>query len=347
MENQFYRFYMVLKAANSTKNCKVLVDRALMALFKSEAEVSDIMSQYTTQHFSPGVFLTELIKILESKWLPQKNLPKTPKFYSKLLEELTEIGWDNIVTDVNSTLDPENLQVSLRDSNKRGHVIEVHIPPSYPDQPPTCKSMTPSPLEIQWNPTSSRLSHIISQYTIFFEQFQDFWKNLEDIDQNTCILDPINPTRADTKRRIAIKQHASVLIVISPEYPFSIPECRFLGSPSLIGPIRENMTKNIHLWNPNELTRKNLEVILQLQFPAPIQKDTLEIDMDCGICYSATSEEEQLPDMFCNGKNCNKPFHTSCLSKWLSSIRTNRKVYDTVYGECPYCCSEIVVKLFN
>jgi len=53
----------------------------------------------------------------------------------------------------------------------------------------------------------------------------------------------------------------------------------------------------------------------------PEQQDNLDdsqgviSNRECGICFSETSETDELPNKICNNYKCMKYFHSVCLSK--------------------------------
>jgi E3 ubiquitin-protein ligase FANCL len=48
------------------------------------------------------------------------------------------------------------------------------------------------------------LKDLLDQFRLSLDQYQDLWYNLDEIDQETWILEPEKPTRADLHRRIAL-----------------------------------------------------------------------------------------------------------------------------------------------
>jgi hypothetical protein len=39
-----------------------------------------------------------------------------------------------------------------------------------------------------------------------------FWELMDEIDTHTCVLEPENPKRSDTKRRIVVAKHVSLQV---------------------------------------------------------------------------------------------------------------------------------------
>lgn len=92
---------------------------------------------------------------------------------------------------------------------------------------------------------------------------------------------------------------------------------------------------------------QNLESILEISFEPSGVIDKLIDDNEkssCAICYLDEQENEPLTDQCCN-KACSKKFHNDCLSEWLQSLPTAKHSFGTIYGSCPYCSSDISIRL--
>lgn len=107
--------------------------------------------------------------------------------------------------------------------------------------------------------------NIVQQFSEVVQRFQSFFDVLDEIDKSTWRLEPEHPTYASTMRRLALGKslcilkraqltvlcqggHASIQIEIDPKSPRSVPECRLLGSDSIVGPLRERFGQNLHRW---------------------------------------------------------------------------------------------------
>lgn len=47
---------------------------------------------------------------------------------------------------------------------------------------------------------------------------------LDDLDQHTWVLEPENPSRSTTHRRVAVARHCSVMLKIDPRAPTDVRE---------------------------------------------------------------------------------------------------------------------------
>ena len=57
-----------------------------------------------------------------------------------------------------------------------------------------------------------------------------FWDEMNLLDNNCWILEPLKPTKTDFHRRISITNNVSMQIKIDPRNPREIPQILFLGS---------------------------------------------------------------------------------------------------------------------
>jgi E3 ubiquitin-protein ligase FANCL len=158
-------------------------------------------------------------------------------------------------------------------------------------------------------------------------------------------------------RRIALGNHCSLQITIDPLRPKAVPETRFLGSDTVIVPLREKFNKNLHQWSNSAGLRANLENVLGVTFPSPKTSKKEDFSMECAvsslifhlrlpnkICY-AYRLENAIPDRVCDNLKCGKAFHRLCLFEWLRAIPSSRQSFDTIFGTCPYCSNPITVKM--
>ncbi|XP_020299830.1 E3 ubiquitin-protein ligase FANCL isoform X3 [Pseudomyrmex gracilis] len=189
----------------------------------------------------------------------------------------------------------------------------------------------------------TNLSVAMTKFIWQVELLEKAWKQLNEIDKNCWVVDPIKPTKNHMYRRIHLSQSISVTITINPLNPTALPEIKFLGSDNEVKKQTDNVSHNIHNWNENCSILENLMMLLDMQeFPAQQEislKDEKAIigSHECGICFSA----DELPDKICNNEKCMKHFHSTCLSKWLQTNAGNHVVFGTIHGKCPHCKENI------
>ncbi|ORY06328.1 hypothetical protein K493DRAFT_310656 [Basidiobolus meristosporus CBS 931.73] len=169
---------------------------------------------------------------------------------------------------------------------------------------------------------------------------------LDDLDQNTWVLEPEKPSRDIMMRRIALGNLCSLQVDLNPQDPHSIPQCQIFGAESAIAPIRKLMNENLRSWDPELTTRKNLERLLSIQFPSRHTATKNELNVECGICYSYRLDES-IPDQLCTNDKCGQPFHNRCLYEWLRAVPSTRQSFNTLFGLCPYCNDTITTKVVD
>eukprot|EP00474_Spongospora_subterranea_P000985 CRZ01443.1 hypothetical protein [Spongospora subterranea] len=316
--------------------------------------VSDLiqqrMSQYSN-HDNLAEFLVEIQDIMErivgcgpnisdNRAISVDKYP-SKKYYECIIKEIGSIGWDHV-----EELDPSLARLRLRilDERGRNHVFSVRLEPDYPVSAPECLVDIPDEFQLSWS-TKSTLHHIVQQCISAISQFDNFWCVLEDIDKFCHVIEPENPTRSSKSRRVAMEDHCSVLININPSAPFRFPECRFIGPESAVMPLMERLMLKSSDWDERLLPRENLEAILNLKLPAKkVQGEDTEFLLECGICY-APEHDGVVADRICDNVRCGRPFHNSCLIEWLKAIPNSRQSFQTVFGSCPYCSTQITAAL--
>ncbi|KAJ8014116.1 hypothetical protein DPEC_G00036910 [Dallia pectoralis] len=306
-------------------------------------------------------FLLELKTVLEVALKSRtecRSIPP-PKYFSQLITEMEALGWDKLVF-----IDTEFCTLRLRaeDSSGRQHVVTVKLKPKHPVEAPECSADLPVPLNMSWTLQSS-LTHVHTQFLLLLESLAEFWAVLDEIDQNTWVLEPEKPSRADTMRRIVIGNNVSIRVEVNTRHPKMLPECCLLGADHVneffltqfdryevplvkaaaVTPLRNKLNANMHLWNPECSVLQNLRDVLEIEFPSPATHEKSSFSVECGICYSYRLNSD-IPDQVCNDPRCGQPFHQACLYEWLRGISSSRQSFNIVFGECPYCSKPITVK---
>ncbi|KAG1657777.1 E3 ubiquitin-protein ligase FANCL [Nymphon striatum] len=339
---QEYPFQIKLASSNSLKDASVKCSWKLRQIFGDSLE---LIHQRLCSSTSVNSFVIELQDILDKKISSNRNiqmLTSTPEYYAIIFEQLNMLGWKRI-TDTNIEL--SEVKVNAVDMNDRSHIMHLTFTDKFPDVAPLMKHEIPLPFEICWK-KGSTLCDLYDQFCKVLEHYQIFWNYLDEIDAETWVLEPENPKRNDCFRRIFLGNNASILITLNPKYPSSIPECHFLGSEKIIGPIKRRLNKNIDTWDLTISVLENLSKILNIDFPTKCQLDIEDMMIECGICYSYR-RDVMIPDKTCDNLNCNKSFHSTCLYEWLHSIPNPRQSFNTLFGECLYCGTVSLISLHS
>ncbi|CAK6435105.1 unnamed protein product [Pipistrellus nathusii] len=288
-------------------------------------------------------FMMELKMVLEVALKNKQEmhaLPLPPQFYSSLIEEIGIIGWDKLVY-VDSSF--STIKLKAEDASGREHLITLKLKAKYPVESPDCFVDFPIPFSVSWTTQSSIVS-IHSQFLAALESLKSFWDVMDEIDEKTWVLDPEKPTRSATARRIVVGNNASIHIEVDPKHPTMLPECCFLGADHVVKPLGIKLSRNIHLWDPENTLLQNLKDVLEIDFPARAVLEKSDFSMDCGICY-AYQLDGAIPDQVCDYSQCGQPFHQICLYEWLRGLQTSRQSFNILFGECPYCSKPITLKM--
>ncbi|XP_027411161.1 E3 ubiquitin-protein ligase FANCL isoform X4 [Bos indicus x Bos taurus] len=259
-------------------------------------------------------FMMELKMVLEAALKNKKEpyvLPSPPKFYSSLIGEIRTLGWDKLVF-----VDPCFSTIKLKaDVSGREHLITVKLKAKYPAESPDCVVDFPVPFSVSWTPQLcsntvdilhwSSLISIYTQFLAALESLKTFWDVMDEIDEKTWVLEPEKPTRSATARRIVLGNNVSINIEVDPRHPTMLPECCFLGADHVVKPLGIRLSRNIHLWDPENSLLQNLKDVLEIDFPA---RAILE-------------------------------------KSWLRGLLTSRQSFNIIFGECPYCSKPITLKM--
>ncbi|NXF04237.1 FANCL ligase, partial [Smithornis capensis] len=260
------------------------------------------------------------------------HIPRPPEYYSCLVRDLETLGW-NKVSYVDTGL--TTVKLKAEDSCGRQHLITLKFNAKYPTEPPDCLVDFPIQFAVSWMPQNS-LIDIYNQFLAALESLKEFWDTLDEIDGKTWVLEPENPTRSATTRRIAIGNNVSVNVEVDPHHPNMLPECYFLGADHVVAPLRTKLNNNMHLWNPEISLLQNLKDLLEIDFPSRAVLEKSDFAQACGICY-AYRLDGSAPEHVCDDPRCGQPFHQACLYEWLQGLPTSRQSFNTIFGECPYC----------
>uniref|UniRef100_A0A7N4Q180 FA complementation group L n=1 Tax=Sarcophilus harrisii TaxID=9305 RepID=A0A7N4Q180_SARHA len=294
------------------KNARILCSWQLKTILDGYRQILNQRLQYSPDLVS---FMMELKMILEVALKNKQELyapPPPPHYYSCLVEEIETLGWDKLVY-VDTSF--STIKLKAKDTSGREHLITLKLKTKYPTESPDCYVDLPLPFSVSWTPQSS-LTDIHSQFLAALESLKAFWDVMDEIDQKTWILEPEKPTRSATMRRIAI----------------------------VVKPLGIKLSKNIHMWDPENSLLQNLKNVLEIEFPVRATLEKSDFTMDCGICY-AYRLDGAIPDQVCDNFQCGQPFHQTCLYEWLRGLMTSRQSFNIIFGECPYCSKPITLKM--
>ncbi|XP_007936206.2 E3 ubiquitin-protein ligase FANCL [Orycteropus afer afer] len=335
-----FHLKILLPGDLQVKNARLLCSWQLRAILNGYHEVIQQRMQHSTDLMS---FMMELKMVLEVALKNKQELhasPPPPQFYSHLIQELGMLGWDKLVY-VDTCF--STLKLKAKDASSREHLITLKLKAKYPAESPDCFVDFPVPFPVSWTPQSS-LKSIHSQFLAALDSLKAFWDVMDEIDEKTWVLEPEKPTRSATARRIALGNNTSINIEVDPRHPTMLPECCFLGADHVVKPLGIKLSRNIHLWDPENTLLQNLKDVLEIDFPARAILEKSDFTADCGICY-AYQLDGTIPDQVCDNPQCGQPFHQICLYEWLRGLLTSRQSFNIIFGECPYCSKPITLKM--
>ncbi|XP_037804327.1 E3 ubiquitin-protein ligase FANCL-like [Penaeus monodon] len=271
------------------------------------------------------------------------SLPQDAMF-TTLLSHIEAIGWSK-VSQVST--DFSMIYLETKDERERLHSLRVKIQSGYPSVEPVVEADLPVDIDITWN-TSEGLSCIMSAWEEKLSTLQELWDALDELDETALVLDPPNPTRKHTSRRILLSNHVSVQLTVSIAHPRSLPQCHLLGSSHLTAPLNARLTNNYDEWDPERSIVSNLEIVLGVDVVKSMSRESGEDaggsdwSAECAVCY-CLHLEGALPDLTCD--HCSQAFHVQCLYEWLCSVPNSRQSMNFIFGECPYCTQLISCKV--
>ncbi|PNF36196.1 E3 ubiquitin-protein ligase FANCL [Cryptotermes secundus] len=257
--------------------------------------------------------------------------------YKHIISELEILGLEHVLH-ISNTVDEVKLQTV--DQAGRNHILRLSLGMNYPSSPPVIQADLPEEL-IGNMKKSSSLPTIYKSFVQQVAALQRFWEVLDEVDHKCWVIDPDNPTRKDTYRRIMIGNNVSVQIVINPLKATERPDIKFLGSERAIVSFQECLMENFQLWSSADGFIENLKLLLGLSdFPAPQIHTEYSQELihqgECAICFMARLDGE-LPSRACDNEKCGLEYHTACLCEWLQTLPTSSKSFSYIHGECPNC----------
>ncbi|XP_078050577.1 E3 ubiquitin-protein ligase Fancl isoform X2 [Augochlora pura] len=183
-----------------------------------------------------------------------------------------------------------------------------------------------------------------NKFKLQVEMLETTWSNLQQIDEQCWVLDPLQPKPCHLYRRIFLTPSLSMFIKINPLNPMDLPEIKFMGSETDVELENNLVSRNVHNWKSTDSIIDNLLMLLNIAvFPKVEVKECIEdedaivADTECCICYSKVLDNELLPDKICSNEKCRRHFHTACLLLWLQTVPGNHTIFDYIHGHCPHC----------
>ena len=285
--------------------------------------------------------------------------------------------WEDTSRSTNSVKDSSNFYVENITSSKEKFFLKSKIPFYFrvifgsgnPGSIQSVEANLPYTFNIIKGDT---LSNIYERMAHLIKKFKTVWEILDDIDIHSYVIEPEGvPSRSDMKRRLRIDTDVSIMFEIDPYFPFAVLNLSFIGPTESVNVYEKRYVDNISLWDTEKMPRFNIERILNLQeLPLKPLEGAAPTDGDCCICYAYllpveseskqhenvkdlgqchikelhSFQESRTPDVKCPEKRCCRSFHKRCLQEWFSSLHKH-PILGNITGECPYCQSDITIKI--
>eukprot|EP01134_Creolimax_fragrantissima_P000774 CFRG0774T1 len=302
-------------------------------------------------------FMVELKYILKNRYIENFKdagnkgvLAMRGENLRHLIADLEIVGWENVVY---VTPDLSVIKLCTTDSRNRLHTLQITHVSEYEGEVPAYAADLPEPFEFRVGRGNSGggeasrqqrtgLNIVLAAFKLTLERYTDMWDMFDEIDTQTWVLEPENPTRRMTMRRIAVEKNCSIQVNVDPRQPRNIPECRILGPDAPVSLIRTKLNRNLSAWNLDKSILLNLETALEMKFPHPTQTHKDDYSEACGICYSYRLDGS-VPENICD--ECRQCFHNNCLAEWIQAIPGYRQSFNVIFGSCPYCEKAINVEM--
>lgn len=268
-----------------------------------------------------------------------------------LMKHLDGVGWDRVMK-VNEDLTV--IQLRSIDSADRIHIFDILINPGYPLISPSVQATLPVQIDVPWTQTSD-LQLIVSIIDKEIKRFNNFFKELSEIDSKTWVLEPSQPNFSTSYRRLALERSCSIVLDIDIDNPSKICAINFFGPVNRVNYFRSSLNRNLHLWSNDKSVKENLELMLGFVLPSKNIDSKSEQDNlceECGICYtysiSNPSESNQNIYMKNNNSNSNTISYlrnndsmnndnNKSSNSFSNTIKTSVSVPDQACGN-PRCC---------
>uniref|UniRef100_A0A7S3DK26 FANCL UBC-like domain-containing protein n=1 Tax=Palpitomonas bilix TaxID=652834 RepID=A0A7S3DK26_9EUKA len=200
-----------------------------------------------------------------------------------LAEEVALLGWDCV-----KTLDNNNrITLAMKDEGQRTHTTTISL-----------RSGNENEISFVWDLPGdgghlrAKRGWLRDHYNHFQSlclKLQNYFSVLDEIDNKCWVLEPEKPSYAVPRRRILLKKFVSLEVELDPTSSQYLKKWKFYGSDRETQQLEEKLGQGIASgkWQKHETPFANLCNLLNLVPPA--KKDLKEEDVDifCGICYSA------------------------------------------------------------
>ncbi|XP_047503535.1 E3 ubiquitin-protein ligase FANCL isoform X1 [Pieris napi] len=194
----------------------------------------------------------------------------------------------------------------------------------------------------------SNVEELVGAFFRHVKSLQSYFYELENIDNNCVVLDPIKPTFKDNFRNIRIDDKTWLYVEVTLDgYPTNM---HLIGQSQVW---QGKLQDGILNWDHDKNIVENITSIFDLNDQSIAFKSLSETmkpydaqekdDIICGICFcSELPDNLTVPQPLCQNSNCDVHFHKSCLFQWLVACEGGRPPsFGIINGSCPTCLQPI------
>ncbi len=184
------------------------------------------------------------------------------------------------------------------------------------------------------------LEVLFETFGLVTELLEEFYKNMDTIDQLCYVIEP-QIIDLKTNWRI-IRFSERVLLKVEVTDLFNVSSglnVKFYGKDQEVHELMEIYETNVVNWDDSIDIYKNLLRIFDIMY-LPMKPDSYDEDNmpPCSICFSFRCESSnQIPLIQCDNSKCDSIFHINCMERWLEAHRDTKEIMCTSIGVCPFC----------
>lgn len=219
----------------------------------------------------------------------------------------------------------------------------------------------------------SHLAALLRRATAAAALHAPLWAALEVLDARCYVVDPPPPVPLSARyRRLSLGGSSTLWLELPQLNDGDVgaqpPALRVSGPEPVAAPLRASLAAALTAWTPrSHASRRDgtwlrdwlLDACGSHALPHPPGKggdaELADADPACAICYAFLYPGAQdasvtgaTPECCCDNARCGRAFHAACLAEWLRADAgaggANRATFGRLFGECPYCRTQIAVQ---
>ncbi|KAI5741568.1 hypothetical protein M8J76_014951 [Diaphorina citri] len=325
-----------------TKNATLEFDNAANAV---PVNYSSMLNKLKLKSSKLNKLLDNLVKFIANNSNTSASLPDFNAKY--LLYKDLETIRENI-TDLSDDMSHMSLvyvdnadrshSLSIQVDSERGNYLDMDLPEEIAHTFSEANKFKP-------------VSSIYRQFCQRINDLQALFFMCDLLDEQTTVLEPANPTRKHTQRKIGL----TIEVKLNPYDVYSCPNIEVVGEETSVAAIKTTLEFNMKEtgWDEDLNIIENLVRVLDIEeFPdlhSRLESTQAQLgEGECSICLSMRhAVTMETPVKLCSNEKCASFYHEVCLSKWLQSIPTSDIGFGMVTGKCPLCKMTISCRLVD